>query len=205
MNATASPKPSSTRRGVLIGLAIGLGGALALVLVALLVFGVPGGAASSDRDITIDDEHVAVKLTVPGDLAIDWVSSNPDAGTDCRRVRYEFVRDLVIEAVATDCAVGAEQEIMNGGHGVYRTLEDVPDPVEVDEVGTGAGTAQVFVQRYEEYTNESNAWDEPVAIVTLDDPADAAFPTLVLRSDRAALSREEFTEIVASLSSLDHR
>ncbi|MCD0447331.1 hypothetical protein LO763_27315 [Glycomyces sp. A-F 0318] len=204
MDTTTAPpaRRAPTRRRVLVGAAIGLGGALALVLLASQVLGMFGRPlSSSDHEVVVHGEHVAVVLTVPGGLAIDAVVANPDgdADTECRGVRYEFGADLTVEAFASDCAVDGEQRIINGRHGVYRTLADVPDPVEVAEVATGVGPAQVFVQRYGEYTNVSDSWDEPVAIVTLDDPVDAEFPTLVLRSDKAALSREELTAIVSSL------
>ncbi|WP_026928925.1 hypothetical protein [Glycomyces tenuis] len=206
-----SARPPSTRRGIVIGLTIGFGGALVLVLVALLAIGVLGGPTSlfspPEHRISIDGEHLSVELTVPGDLAIDEVAAGPDGGSDpdCRGVRYEFGSELTVEAFAADCAADAPQQIMNGHHGTYRTLADVPEPVDTEEVATGAGPAQVFVQHYEEHTNFSDSWEEPVAVVTLDDPVDAEFPTLVLRSDKAALSREELTEIAASLNPIGHR
>lgn len=203
-----SARRPSTRRGFLIGLAIGVGGTLVLALVALLALGVFSGHASSDHAVPIDGEHLSVEVTVPSDLAIDEVAAHPATGfdPDCRGVRYEFGGDLTIEAFAADCAVEeASQQIMNGDHGVYRTIEDVPEPVDVEEVSTWAGPAQVFVQHYAEHTNVSDSWDEPVAIVALDDPVDADFPTVVLRSDKGAFSREEFTEIVASLSDIEYQ
>lgn len=211
MSSTTGPAPwrGSTRRGVLIGLVAGVGGTLALALVAALVLGVFGDGrphASTTRDIPIDGEHVSVEVTVPGDLAIDEVAANAYSDTDpeCRDIRYEFGVDLTVEAFASDCAIDPVQRIMNGGHGAYRTMEDVPDPVDVEEVATGAGPARVFVQHYSEHTNVSESWEEPVAIVTLDAPVDPDFPTLVLRSDKAAFSREAFTEIVKSLDPIEY-
>jgi hypothetical protein len=58
----------------------------------------------------------------------------------------------------------------------------------------------VFVQEYVECTNSRDRWDEPVAIVTVDAPVDAAYPTLVVRGEKDLVSRAEVEEIVATLA-----
>ncbi|MDA3649439.1 hypothetical protein LZ318_02975 [Saccharopolyspora indica] len=165
----------------------------------LLTIGAVGVVWSPSREITIDDGRLAIELTVPGHLAIDEVSVNPEDAPDCPATRYEFGDDLVLEAFSTGCAVAAPQRVLNGRHGTYRTLADVPGAIDVQEVATGVGRAQVFLQDYEEHTNFSSEWREPVAIVTLDDPVDAEFPTLLLRSDKAALSLDDLIVVVTSL------
>ncbi|WP_199036855.1 hypothetical protein [Glycomyces salinus] len=217
MDKTAGPRPTppSTRRGLLIGVVIGLCGTLVLVLAAAWMLGwldedsssiADSSSDSSEHTVSIDTEHLAVELTVPGDVAINHVDVGPiqHPELDCRTVRYEFGGGLTVEAFAADCEVDASQQIQNGWHGAYRTLEDVPDPVDVTDMATGAGPAEIFVQEYAEYTNSSNFWDEPVAIVLLTEPVDADFPTLVLRSDKGELSREELTDIVFSLSTIEN-
>lgn len=199
--ADDSPRRSSVRTGWIVAAVVG---AVAVVLLGLRAVGALG-SASADRDISIDGEHVAITMTVPNGLAIDEVSANPgnSADPDCPTVRYALGNDLVVEAVSTGCTVEPDPEVMNGDHGTYRTLADVADPINAREVTTTAGQAHVFVQHYEEHTNMSRDWEEPVAIVTLDDPVDADFPTLTLRSDKAALSRDELTEVVMSLAPLE--
>ncbi|MEU6857594.1 hypothetical protein AB0B28_01770 [Glycomyces sp. NPDC046736] len=193
------------KRGLLLGLALGAVGTVAIGLVLALAIGLLGSSSDSPRRVVIDDEHVAVELRVPADIGISGVYANPAERADsaCRVLVYNFGRQLTIEAVAADCVDEDDGRIINGRHGHYRTIDDVPAPLDVVEVDTGVGTAQVFLQEYAEYTNTSNEWEEPVAIVVLDDPADPEFPTLVLRSDKAELDREAFTEIVQSLRSLD--
>jgi hypothetical protein len=102
--------------------------------------------------------------------------------------------------VPSDCEVaGSNSSIGNGQHGLYRTLEDVPEPEAVDTTTTALGEATVFVQEYFECTNECERWDEPVAIITLDDPVDPAYPTLVLRGEQDRLARSELEEILGAL------
>lgn len=209
------PRPSapSNRRGLLVGVVIGCCATLVLALATAWMLGWFDRESSSgapwhdpaEHTVFIDTEHLAVELTVPGDLAIDRVHAGPFYGPalDCRFLRYRFGGDLVLEAFENACEIDSTQRVINGRHGFYRTLDDVPDPVDVREVATDAGPAEVFVQEYAEYTNSSNYWDEPVAIVALDDPVDPDFPTLVLRSDKGELSREALTEIVASLSAIE--
>lgn len=210
-NAGPRETPPRARRGFLLGAVIGCCVTLVLMLTAAWTLGWLDADSSSgslsdssERTISIDTEHLAVELTVPGDLAITRVDVGPGWAHqfDCRAIRYELGR-LTVEAFQADCEIDAAQQIINGWHGAYRTLDDVPEPVDVVDIATGAGPAEVFVQSYAEYTNSSNFWEEPVAIVTLDEPVDADFPNLVLRSDKAELSREELTEVVASLSAIE--
>lgn len=210
MSAAMHPGPARPRswRAFVLGAVVGVCLGLVLTVSALVVVGMIGASdgtlswsGSGDNEITIDSERIAVSMTVPHGMAVHSVDT--DAHRDCRAVRYRFGGDLTVEAYASDCKVDDTQQTINGDHGTYRTLEDVPEPVDVSEEDTPAGPAQIFVQRYEEYTNTSNSWDEPVAIVTLDEPVDADFPTLVLRSDKAELSREELTAVALSLSPIE--
>ena len=58
----------------------------------------------------------------------------------------------------------------------------------------------VFGQRYFECTNSCRNFVEPVAIITVDEPVDPGYPTLVLISTKGELSREAFTGIVRTLT-----
>ena len=123
------------------------------------------------------------------------------SGGDCPTTTFESRHgNLVFEAVARDCHPEDNDRVINGYHGTYRTLDDVEDPTDVAHVDTdGLGDAVVFTQHYAEYTNFTSDWDEPVAIVTLDAPESADYPTLVVRSEKAELSRADFTEVVRSM------
>lgn len=212
-NAGQRPTAPSRRRGYFVGVVIGCCATLVVTLATAWMLGWFDQESSSgtswhdpsEHTVSIDTEHLAVELTVPGDLAVDRVHAGPFYGPalDCRILRYRFGGDLVLEAFEDACEIDSTQRVINGRHGFYRTLDDVPEPVDVSEVATDAGPAEVFVQEYAEYTNSSNYWDEPVAIVTLSDPVDSDFPTLVLRSDKGELSREELTKVVASLSAIE--
>lgn len=134
-------------------------------------------------------------------MAIDTVATtSADRSSGCPTIRYEFGEELTVEAFARECTGGDSRGgLLNGHHGVYRSPADVEDPIDPLSIRTPVGEALVFEQRYEEHTNFGSEWDEPVAIVTLDAPADPRFPTVVLRSDKAALSREQLIAIVTSL------
>ncbi|GAA3651320.1 hypothetical protein [Microbacterium marinilacus] len=172
---------------------------LSLVLPALL-----GGRlwVSSGRHVEISDPRFAIDLRVPDRLTITRVSARPDAD-GCATARYSFGSDLTLEAHSSACAGLEQGPRANGSHGVYVSLEDVAEPREAAEVQTRLGPAQVFVQQYTECTNLCRDFEEPVAIISLDDPDDASYPSLVLRSDRGELSRDELTEIVTSLRALE--
>ena len=61
----------------------------------------------------------------------------------------------------------------------------------------------VFTQTYSECTNYCRDWDEPVAIITLDEPATAAYGSVVIRGDKGEISRDELVEILESLRPLE--
>lgn len=176
-------------------------GTVAVLGVAALVLGFlsPAAMDTEQSRVTVRDDHIAFDIKVPEGTAISTIDVE-DETEGCARVSYTLNdHGLVVEAVSRTCRVPDEQ-ISNGHHGVYRTLKDVPEPSKVATVRTWLGPAKVFTQSYSEHTNVSNSWDEPVAIVTLDDPVDADYPTLVVRSDKAALTREEFTHVVEDLA-----
>jgi hypothetical protein len=180
-----------------------------LALVALAVV-VPLSACDGSISVGGDDDthrlevrgaHTAFDLEVPQDWGITDVS---EAGA-CGSVSYDVAEDgatrLVIEAVPTACAEAGENgQIGNGQHGIYRTVDDIPDPQDSEAVETALGSATVVTQEYFECTNSCDNWDEPVAIVTLDAPVDAGYPTLVVRGEKDQVSRADFEEIVATLA-----
>lgn len=175
--------------------------AAVLLVVVLVAVGAFGGwfSGGSDRNIRITEGPVAISAAVPGDLGITVVDAVEDGA--CGHVFYGFAGDLSIEMHATGCD-DLDTQPLNGRHGAYRSLDDVEEPLDVEQVETPIGPAQVFVQTYAECTNFCRDFDEPVAIVALDDPVDEAYPTLVVRSDRGALSRDRLTEILGALRSL---
>lgn len=176
------------------------------VLGPLLVLSSVGGylllGAMGTVTITVKDDYAAFSVDVPVGTGIDFVdhdSVNSGGELVCDHTGYGMNdHGLAVETVAMDCDL-PDQRVMNGSHGLYRTLADVPKPRDVAEVDTGLGPAEVFVQDYSESTNFTTDYVEPVAIVTLDDPVRLDYPTLVIRSEQGELDREEFTELVRSL------
>jgi hypothetical protein len=161
------------------------------------------GPAHSDqhRQLEVRGTHTAFNLDVPEDWAITDVRDAGTCGSVSYRIDARSEARLVVEAVPTQCAEAQENtEIGNGRHGVYRTVADVPEPREEKSVDTGLGTATLFTQTYFECTNSCDNGNEPVAIVTLDAPVDAGYPTLVVRGEKETVSRADLEEIVASLT-----
>ena len=152
--------------------------------------------------VDVRGAHAHFSVRVPDTWGIG--AAREDAACDSVYYRFDDLPDgwgrMRVEAVPTDCEVAeANSSIGNGQHGLYRTLEDVPEPEDVDTMTTALGEAAVFVQEYFECTNECERWDEPVAIITLDDPVDPAYPTLVLRGEQDRLSRGDLEEILGAL------
>lgn len=191
---------------VLFGV-VGAGcGVLLLFTVVAVGIGLVGSLSFGDdvAEVTVETETVAFQLGLPRDVGISDIAS-PDDAEECPTFFADLGDALTVTAVGESCPIeeGTNRQIGNGDHGTYRTLADVPDPLAVTEVSTDLGRAQVFEQEYFECTNFCNDWKEPVAIVELEHPVDPEFPTLVLRSSKAELSRSELTEIVESLEEPD--
>ena len=146
--------------------------------------------------VEVHGAHTGFTIEVPEDWGISYV----DDTAVCDSVSYTLGQ-LRLEAVPTSCP-DAEQntEIGNGKHGVYRVLDDVPEPKDVEQLETELGSVEVFEQSYFECTNECDRWDEPVAIVTVDDPVDPAYPTLVVRAHRDQVERSTFEDLVETLA-----
>lgn len=178
-------------------------GCIVMLLAAVLLQGFIRATAHSGvfgqqpTTTVVDGEYIAFELEAP-----DNAMSSSHVGTEegCTFVYYGMTNfRLTVKALKKDCEVPDDQEIQNGNHGSYKTLDDVPAPIDVEEVDTGLGRAQVFTQKYSEYTNESNHYEEPMAIVTFDTPVNPDFPTMVVYSAKAELDREAFTAIVEKM------
>lgn len=149
--------------------------------------------------LVVSGEQVAFAADIPDELHVTRIDEHDWPPLDCAEgVRYVFSGDLVIESFAQGCAE-TSQQIGNGVHGYYRSLEDVPAPLHPEEVETALGPAHVFDQEYFECTNICEEWQEPVAIIELDRPRDENYPALVLRSDKAALDREVLVGIMETM------
>ncbi len=96
--------------------------------------------------------------------------------------------------------IGYAREDAVCGSASYR-FDELPDDggrLRVEAVPTECD-AVVFTQEYYECTNSCERWHEPVAIITLDDPVDPDYPTLVVRAERDELSRSDLEELLGAL------
>lgn len=158
-----------------------------------------GGATT--HTLEVRGSHTAFDLEVPVAWAITDVWDADTCGSVSYVVAEEGRRRLVVEAVPSACAeAGRDEQIGNGFHGTYRTVEDIPDPQEPATVPTALGEATVVTQEYFECTNSCERWDEPIAVVTVREPVDAAYPTLVVRGEKDSVTRAELEEVVATLA-----
>lgn len=202
MNAPAGGRATRRRPGLWIWVSL----AAVIVVIALwliLPLFLKGQLwASDDRRVSIVDDTIAVELRVPDDLAITRVAANT-SGDGCALVRYSFGQSLAVESYATECELSGADRILNGHHGEYRTIDDVVDPRDVEVVATSLGPATLFVQDYTECTNFCRDFEEPVAIIELDDPADASHSSFVLQAHKGDISRDELREILTTLRFLD--
>ncbi len=180
---------------------------IAFVLALLLVRALGGLFGGSENRVRIDDGHLGIELTVRDGLGIDAIRTDAEAedAADCPSLLYALEDELTIEAVSARCSpdmLGGDR-LFNGDHGAYRSIDDVADPIDPARMSTPIGEAEVFEQQYSEHTNFSRDWTEPVAIVTLSAPVDDEFSSLVIRSDKGALSRAELVEVLESLRTLE--
>jgi hypothetical protein len=177
---------------------------LATVLISLLRHEI--GPADERREMLIDDDRLAISITVPSELVLDSISTSTRVES-CPMPTYALAGDsyngpqLWMELPPSDCRLGENDNarIGNGDHGVYRRLDDVGSALDVREVETGIGTATVFTQEYFECTNSCTTYLEPVAIIALDDPVTPEHRTLLVRGIRDGLSREDLDEILSTL------
>lgn len=203
----ASPPRRRAGRPVLITLVIVAVVVLVLALAFFLARALGLFSSGSGHHVRIDDGHLGIELSVRDGLGIDALRTDTeDAGAEgCPMLTYALDGELTIEAVGAECPddlLGGER-IFNGNHGLYRSLDDVADPIDPARMSTPVGQADVFEQKYSEHTNFSQEWTEPVAIVTLSDPVDDAFPSLVVRADKGELSRADLVEVLESLRRLE--
>ena len=180
---------------------LALAAALAVVVPLSSCEGSISVGGEDTHQLEVRGAHTAFDLEVPSDWAITDVW---DAAA-CGSVTYDVAEDgatrLVIEAVPSSCPeAGQDTQIGNGFHGIYRTVDDIPEPRDSKTVETALGSATVVTQEYFECTNSCDRWNEPVAIVTVDQPVDAGYPTLVIRGERDKVSRADFEAIVETLA-----
>jgi hypothetical protein len=143
--------------------------------------------------LRIDTDQVAFVIDHDGSLSVSEMrdpSRDPGCGTTT--AFFSGTLDLRIEAVPTDCALAGPIDPGDGEHGRYRTIDDVADPIDVEDVDTALGPAVLFAQHYDDA-------EEALAIVTLDDPVDPNYPTLVIRSDDGDFGRDELRAMLATL------
>ncbi|MET7396567.1 hypothetical protein ABZS66_24105 [Dactylosporangium sp. NPDC005572] len=107
-------------------------------------------------------------------------------------------RSVRLAAYATTCSTDGNGRIGNGRHGVYRSAADVPADRRATAitVQTALGAGIVFSQQYYECTNSCSNYTEPVAVIALDHPADPAFPTLIVISEKGTIDLDHMTALL---------
>jgi hypothetical protein len=162
-----------------------------------------GGSDVGSQLVEVSTPHTSFGL----DLDHGWAMTRVYEGDPCGSVTYVVddvltgEDELAVSAVPTDCPEASQNSrIGNGRHGVYRTIADVPAPLDQKQVTTPIGPGLLFDQAYYECTNRCDHWTEPVVIITLDHPVDPAYPTLVVRGTKDAVARARLTSIVEHAS-----
>jgi hypothetical protein len=178
-----------------------------LVLLLPVVRDVVGMTEPSRTTVRIADDRLRIEVELPDGFAITDIAPRSEVDSCPTQVYRLAAADhdlgrLELELVPADCELPGKdkQRILNGRHGVYRSIDDVPEPLDVARLGTELGPATVFTQKYVECTNGCNTFFEPVAIVKLDHPVDPDYPVLVLRGDGEDLSRDDLNLVLASVS-----
>ena len=100
---------------------------------------------------------------------------------------------------SSGCTGEQADQIGNGFHGIYVTIDDVPAPVDVEERSSAAGDVVTFTQEYFECTNECNDYEDTVAVLALDAPPDPDRPTVVLLSPKGAVAVEDLARLAGAV------
>jgi hypothetical protein len=88
---------------------------------------------------------------------------------------------VTVVMAANECSTGTPEPLpINGRHGAYVRLLDVPSPQGVVTAGTDVGTVSSFTQIYSEYTNSRRDFTDAVALVQLTNPPSGDRPTVML-------------------------
>ncbi|WP_238011825.1 hypothetical protein KZZ52_13380 [Dactylosporangium sp. AC04546] len=177
----------------------------AVVALALLAGGCQGPVVRPDPvpvsspTIAPVGEPVAfhLRLDTGQRLIMRSAGSGACPGLDAR-VDLGARRAVRLAAYATTCSTDDNGRIGNGSHGVYRTATDVPADrrATATTVQTALGAGIAFSQQYYECTNSCSHYTEPVAVITLDHPADPAFPTLTIISEKRTIDLDQMTAVL---------
>lgn len=102
---------------------------------------------------------------------------------------------------AAACAGAADPEPpLNGEHGDYVTVDDVPAPIGTDTAPSALGEVTTFEQDYEECTQECVTTRDQVALVALSVPVDPDHPTLMIHGDADDVSVDRMLALVDAIS-----
>lgn len=188
----------------------------ALALTLALTFALGAGACTDDDDPAgpgddsgeevepaTFDLGAGLEADLPGDWVVEQAFPAPDTPSgQCEVLPASlgtgsgFVSLRLPEAV---CADEPQDAPLNGDHGDYITIEDVPEPREVSTVEVPLGSATTFLQDYEECTQECVVTEDRVALVALDPRIGEAYPTLMVQVDSEVLSESEFLDLITAI------
>lgn len=126
-----------------------------------------------------DDPKATVTVTPLGEPAED-----PSGGDGCS-VRNGTVdietggdlRQILVSRWSTSCQA---IEFLNGRHGYFSDVSQVPGAENVTEITSDAGPVTYFEHDYTECTNSCETWSMSYALLVSEEPADAEHPVLVL-------------------------
>lgn len=110
---------------------------------------------------------------------------------------------IVLEMHPANCDVEHSRgdQIGNGRHGEYVELEDVPDPLRVEEQDVPAGHLTTFSQIYFEATNSYNEYEDNVGLLELTTPSDPERPTLMLLDSKGELPMDGLVAVAEAIQS----
>lgn len=148
-----------------------------------------------DTLLSVADERLAFTIALPEEHVLtnsfEW-----DEGDRCVAPAWDLADGIAIEAWPASCSPVAERRPGNGRYGHYRTLADVPDPVDPVEVDTVLGPATVVGQLYYHCTDECKEWDLDIAIIELSEPVNHEYPTLTVIGTRRTFERADLLDLL---------
>ena len=225
----ARPKTSNRRTAVVLAASLGL---IMAVFVGWQALGpgpstTTTASNASDASPLVDDA-LTIDAALAGKrvsagladririaLPIGWeiVSTTPEGSPtyeDCpvrhgtissTRTRPPVWIDITMTSAHAGCAVKPTRPL-NGDHGSYTRIQDVPDPQDVTSTTSAAGVVTTFTQVYRECMNECRDSTDAVALVELANPPDENFPTVMLRADADAITPAQLSLLGSGITTL---
>lgn len=154
----------------------------------------PPSTEMPDTLLSVADDRLAFTIALPEEHVLTNAFEH-DAGDGCVAPVWQLADGVNLEAWPAGCDP-ANARPGNGSYGHYRTLADVPEPIDPIEIESVLGPTTIVGQPYYECTNSCDEWNLDIAIVELSEPVNSEFPTLTVIGTRRSFERADLLALL---------